>query len=59
MTTCICRKCGKRNIFPDGIFPETYGWTEIEWDGWYCFECEPEYKKETNGEKDKTKGGEE
>lgn len=46
MTECVCQKCGKRNIFPDGINPETYGWTKIMWKGWYCLKCEPEGDEE-------------
>lgn len=42
MTECVCVKCGRRNVFPDGVRPETYGWTEVIWKGWYCFKCEPE-----------------
>ena len=39
---CICKKCGKVNVFPEGINPETYGWTFMPDDTMYCFRCEPE-----------------
>ena len=39
---CICKKCGKVNIFPAGINPETYGWTFMPDDTMYCYSCEPE-----------------
>lgn len=42
MIECICAKCGRKNVFPKGIAPETYGWTKIVWKGWYCFKCDPE-----------------
>lgn len=42
--TCICKKCGRKNVFPEGINPETYGWVFMPDDTMYCFKCEPEKK---------------
>lgn len=39
MTECVCVKCGKRNVFPDGITPETYGWVRLSNGACYCFKC--------------------
>lgn len=39
---CICKKCGRVNVSPEGINPETYGWIRVPDDTMYCFRCEPE-----------------
>lgn len=39
---CICKKCGRVNVFPEGINPETYGWTLMLDGTMYCFGCELE-----------------
>lgn len=39
---CVCAKCGRVNVFPEFIRPETYGWTLIPSepdDKWYCYKC--------------------
>jgi len=36
-----CAKCGRTNIFPNGINPMFYGWVEINGNQ-YCYACEPE-----------------
>ena len=43
---CIYKKCGKVNIFPNGINPEAYGWIFMPDDTMYCFSCEPEGDEE-------------
>ena len=39
---CVCKKCGKVNVFPEGINPEIYGWIWMPDDTMYCFRCHPE-----------------